>query len=261
MPEGGVGPLNVAVFDLETNGGPGSSVLSASSIVFDEGGRLLDIFNRFYLPAEPFNRWLFRIHGLTPERLLALRERIPSSPWFIEDWPELMDFWDRWNVEGLVIHNAQFDLSFLPEMAQAILPCWCSMKGLTELCALPGKGSRGGRHFKWPKLGEAVEVLCDGLGALEPPEGAALVEQSLTQYPPHVSLGDCFGLYRVMSRILARHPELVRFKPFYIPFKLPRRPSAQFRAQAREDSFTAEALAFDRKLRDLAVSPMRDGKG
>ena len=49
--------MNIAAFDLETNGYPGTSVLSASSIVFDEAGRLLAFFNRFYLPTETFNRW------------------------------------------------------------------------------------------------------------------------------------------------------------------------------------------------------------
>ena len=88
--------MNLAVFDLETNGYAGSSVLSASSIVLDEAGRMLAFFNRFYLPTEPFNPYLFRVHGLTPERLLALREHIPSAPHFIEDWPDLMEFWEHW---------------------------------------------------------------------------------------------------------------------------------------------------------------------
>lgn len=123
--------MNLAVFDLETNGYAGSSVLSASSIVLDEAGRMLAFFNRFYLPTEPFNPYLFRIHGLTPERLLALRERIPSAPHFIEDWPDLMEFWEHWNIEGIVVHNVRFDLAFLPELAQSSLRCWCSMRGLS----------------------------------------------------------------------------------------------------------------------------------
>ena len=157
--------MNIAAFDLETNGYPGTSVLSASSIVFDEAGHLLAFFNRFYLPTETFNRWLVRVHGLTLERLLALRaRRSDGSPYFVEDWPDLMAFWDHWNVRGLVIHNARFDMAFLPEAAQLLLPCWCSMRGLTEFCALPGRN-----RFKPPRLSveESMEWVFERLKAYQ----------------------------------------------------------------------------------------------
>ena len=247
--------MNLAVFDLETNGYPGTSVLSASSIAFDEAGRILGIFNRFYLPAEPFNPWLFRIHGLTPGRLLAIRARIPSPPAFIEDLPELVDFWTRWDVEGLVIHNARFDMAFLPEAVQSALPCWCSMKGLTELCALPARAGRGGGRFKWPRLGETVDILCDGPDALDPPEQAAQVERALTRRMPHVSLADCLALYRVASRVLTRTPELIRFERLFIPFRPPPGPSVPICGRAREDAFVRELLDLDQRLRELAKIP------
>ena len=109
--------MNIAVFDLETNGMSGSSVLSASSIVFDEEGVVLDFFNRFYLPQERPDGYAARIHGLTVERLLTLRENSDAPLYFSEDWPDLIAFWDAWDVEGVVVHNLSFDVSFLPEIA------------------------------------------------------------------------------------------------------------------------------------------------
>ena len=248
--------MNIAAFDLETNGYPGTSVLSASSIVFDEAGRLLAFFNRFYLPTEPFNRWLVRVHGLTLERLLALRARRPDgSPYFVEDWPDLMDFWERWQVEGVVIHNARFDLAFLPEAAQSGLRCWCSMRGLTELCALPkGPRSRGGGRYKWPRLQEAADILCNGPRALEAPEAARRVEAALGECRAHVSLADCFELYRIVSRLLAHCPERVRFTPFRLPFRTPPEPPdapGRTAARPRHDGFTAELLELEKRLRNL----------
>ncbi len=244
--------MNLAVFDLETNGYAGSSVLSASSLVLDEAGRLLAFFNRFYLPTEPFNSHLFRIHGLTPERLLALRERIPSAPHFIEDWPDLMEFWERWEIEGVVIHNARFDLAFLPELAQSSLRCWCSMRGLTELCALPKRpGSRGSGSYKWPRLQEAADILCNGPRALAPPEAARNIEAAVGEHRAHVSLADCFELYRIVARVLAHHPGCIRFSPICLPFRTPRNAPRGAEAHPRHDGFTAGLLELEGRLRSI----------
>lgn len=244
--------MNLAVFDLETNGYAGSSVLSASSIVLDEAGRILDFFNRFYLPTEPFNVRLFRIHGLTPERLLALRERIPSVPHFIEDWPDLLNFWERWKVGGIVIHNARFDVAFLPEMAQDSMRCWCSMQGLTDLCALPQRaGARGNGRYKWPRLQEAVDIVCNGPRALTPTEAARHAEEAVGECSAHVSLADCFELYRVTVRILAHHPGRMRFDPLRLPFRMPRGKPYKIYVPPRHDRFTTDLLEFEGRLRNL----------
>ncbi len=246
--------MNLAVLDFETNGYAGTSVLSASSIVFDGAGNILDVFNRFYLPVEPFNHYLTRVHGLTPGRLLAVRGALSAgySPYFIEDWPELVAFWDQWDVVGVVIHNARFDMAFLPEMVQAVLPCWCSMRGLTDLCALPKKeGSRGGGKFKWPKLGEAVNILCNGPTALTPPEAARWAEEAVADRQAHVSLADCFELYRIVARLLVHYPQLMRFKPLRLGFRTPPLPAGPFETSIspRQDAFTRALLDLDRRLR------------
>ncbi|MCR5347983.1 MAG: hypothetical protein K6E38_09445 [Fretibacterium sp.] len=246
--------MNLAVLDFETNGCAGTSVLSASSIVFDEAGRILDFFNRFYLPAEPFNRYLTRVHGLTPGRLLAVRKALSAdySLCFIEDWPALAAFWDQWDIAGLVIHNARFDMAFLPEVVQNSMPCWCSMRGLTSLCALPKKkGPRGMGGFKWPRLGEAVDVLCNGPHALVPPEAARQTEEAMEDCPAHVSLADCFELYRVIVRIQAHHPGLMCFRPLPLGFRVPRLPADDGGITGAPccDAAARTLLDFDRRLR------------
>ena len=253
--------MNIAVFDLETNGYRGASVLSASSIVFDETGRVFDFFNRFYLPVEPFDPGLVRVHGLTLSRLLTLKKRRPLVPsYFTEDWSALMSFWKEWEVKGIVIHNARFDMAFLPEAAQTVLPCWCSMRGLTNLCALPkSPGGRGGGMFKWPKLGEAVEVLCDGPNALPPTEALSCAENAVEDCRAHVSLADCFALYRVAVRVLAHRPELVRFRRIHLEFQPPKGAPCAINARPRSDAFTAGVLDLEQRLRELIEREEQSG--
>jgi DNA polymerase III epsilon subunit-like protein len=246
--------MNIAVFDLETNGLMGSSVLSASSIVFDDKGVVLDVFNRFYLPLEPYNSYVTRIHGLTFERLLALREQIEAPTHFIEDWPDLLSFWNALDVEGVVVHNLAFDTSFLPEIAQSAFLWWCSMKGLTDYCAIPKRGVSG--VFKWPKLEEVMDVVCGGPNALSPPKTTEDVENAMEGGVPHVSLFDCFELYRVVSRIVKHHRNLLRFASFVTPFRPPKvhKRCAGTRTGPSQDRFVMDVLAYERKLRSVARS-------
>jgi hypothetical protein len=257
--------MNAAVFDLETNGLRGSSVLSASSIVFSDDGGVLDVFNRFYLPLEPHNRHVTRIHGLTLGRLLALREHTEAPCHFIEDWPDLLSFWDTLDVEGVVVHNLAFDTSFLPEIAQGAFRWWCSMKGLTAYCAIPKRGVSGA--LKWPKLGEVMNIVCHGPNALEPSKATEDAENAMEGGVPHVSLFDCFELYRVVSRILKHQRDLLRFAPFVTPFHPPKI-SPQIHAHISEglayekyegmaptrDRFVMDVLAYERRLRSVARS-------
>jgi hypothetical protein len=256
--------MNIAVFDLETNGLAGSSALSASSIAFDEEGVVLDVFNRFYLPLEPHNDYTTRIHGLTPGRLAALREHIEAPFYFIEDWPDLLDFWESWDVEGVVVHNLSFDASFLPEIAQSAFRWWCSMKGLTAYCAIskrPGaQGAFTRGAFKWPKLEEVMDIVCHGPRALAPPKATedAENETAETEKFLHVSLFDCFELYRAVSRIAKHHRDLLRFAPFVTPFRPPKvcegYAGARMATAPSRDRFVMDALAYERKLRSVARS-------
>ncbi|MDR1978300.1 MAG: 3'-5' exonuclease [Synergistaceae bacterium] len=256
--------MNIAVFDLETNGMAGSSVLSASSIVFDDGGTILDVFNRFYLPLERPDPYAERVHGLTPGRLLALREHLDIPSYFVEDWPDLIEFWEARDVEGVVVHNLSFDTAFLPEIAQGAFLWWCSMKGLTAYCAIPKRpgSTRGAGTFKWPKLGEVTDVVCDGPNALEPPKATEDVENEIGEGVSHVSLSDCFALYRVVSRIAKHRGDLLQFAPFVTLFRAPRVvekrafPDVFTRTGITRprDDFVMDILAYERKLRSVARS-------
>ncbi|MDR1731006.1 MAG: hypothetical protein LBR61_02825 [Synergistaceae bacterium] len=253
--------MRVAVFDLETNGMTGSSVLSASSLVFDSHGALLGLFNRFYFPQERWDARTAQIHGLTPERLRALRAARPAPSYFLEDWPDLIDFWYERGVEGIVVHNLTFDTSFLPEIAQSAFPWWCSMRGLTDWCAIPHRPGNAGtaeKRYKWPKLREALDIFCNGPRSLPPPPRTSHIEEALGLARPHVSLWDCFELYRVVVRVALHRPDLLTFAPHVIPFQAPGKKRGRFspslfdpgdaRFFPKSDPFTEALFACEQKL-------------
>lgn len=243
--------MNIAVLDLETNGMTGSSVLSASSLVFDTEGAILGVFNHFYLSHEPPNFYATRIHGLTPERIAALRSTRKTAPYFLEEWPILLDFWENHDVAGVVVHNLTYDTAFLPEIAQGAFRWWCSMRGLTAWCAIPkrpGNFRSGGCGYKWPRLQEAADRICNGPEALEPPPETARIEGIAGDFHAHISLCDCFELYRVVVRILRHRPDLVAFAPHAVPFRPPRKRGEAPTAPPRPDRFTMNILAYEKKL-------------
>ncbi|MDR1376478.1 MAG: hypothetical protein LBJ22_03115, partial [Synergistaceae bacterium] len=172
-----------------------------------------------------------------------------------EDWPDLLNFWDALDVEGIVVHNLAFDTSFLPEIAQSAFRWWCSMKGLTTYCAIPKRPGNVTGKFKWPKLEEVTSLVCNGPNALTPPQATEDAENAVEEGTSHVSLFDCFELYRVVSRIVKHRGDLLRFAPCATPFRPPRvhEKNAAFPATApSRDRFIADVLAYERKLRSVA---------
>jgi len=82
------------VFDVESNGFRGTSVLSASSIVFDGDGKILDYFNRFYFPEESgIDSGALRVHRLTLERIAYFRREGGYADHFLQDA-------DSWRTSG-----------------------------------------------------------------------------------------------------------------------------------------------------------------
>lgn len=249
--------MNIAVLDLETNGMAGSSVLSASSLVFNTEGAILDLFNHFYEPHEPINHYAVRVHGLTPQRLASLRSAIRAPRYFLEEWPDLLDFWGSYRVAGIAVHNLTYDTSFLPEIIQGTFRWWCSMRGLTARCAIlrrPGNLKKSGYEYKWPRLQEAADILCNGPKALEPPDETARIEALMAEAYAHVSLYDCFELYRIIVRIARHDPGLIEFAPHVISFRAPRERGGFPDESPRHDQFTMNILAYEKKLRSVIQS-------
>lgn len=196
--------MNFAVLDLETNGFKGRSVVSASSLVFDENGRIRDFFNRYYLPTEKPDQGAINVHGLTPSRINHLRMGASYPLFFADDCDSLDIFWKHYDISGIVVHNLEFDTSFLPANIKKSWKWWCSMKGLTDFCRIPGKRGK----YKWPRLEEAKRVTAK---AFHGTQEVVRAEKSISEQLCHNSLSDCFDLYSVFTRIWSNRKELVQF--------------------------------------------------
>ena len=244
------------VFDVESNGFRGTSVLSASSIVFDVDGRILDFFNRFYFPEEGrIDPGALRVHRLSLERIAYLRRRDEYAGHFLQDVDALADFWRGWGVRGIIVHNLNFDISFLPRVPGfTSLSWWCSMTGLTNFCRLP----RRKEMYKWPKMAEAAAAVRESCPT---PEAVAENERSMGGPVPHYSLSDCFELYGAAARILNDCPELVIFDR-HSWRHMPPRPRLVVGATLHnpaplKDDFVAEGLAYEANLADAVGQPDR----
>lgn len=96
-------------------------------------------------------------HGLTQERLTA--DGVPIAE-ALGGYLELFD-----QAELIAGFNVEYDLKLirgelrrlgLPDR-YAERPVFCAMRAATPICCLPKKSGAG---FKFPKLGEALEILC-----------------------------------------------------------------------------------------------------
>ena len=96
-------------------------------------------------------------------------------------------------------------------------------------------------------------MLCNGPLALSPTKELRRAEETVNELQAHVSLADCFELYRLAVRVRLHHPDRMRFLPFSVPFRPPRKPPETFRTPLpQHDPFTEELRAFERTL--LALS-------
>ncbi len=104
-----------AVFDLETNGFKGASTVSASSIVFTAEGEDRRLFQPFLSLRKsvqiigPSESTGSRRSG---SRTFARKNAILPTSW--RTGPSLAAFWERWNPEGIVVHNLSFRLYSSP---------------------------------------------------------------------------------------------------------------------------------------------------
>ncbi|HPI98879.1 MAG TPA: hypothetical protein PLV56_09050, partial [Synergistales bacterium] len=198
--------MNLAVLDLETNGLTGTSVLSASSLVFTEEGRILDFFHRYYLPMETPDPGALKVHGLTPARITWLRHGYEHPAFFADDWESLTLFWKSNHVDRICVHNLSFDISFIPYEGIKDFNWWCSMIGLTGYCAITGRMGKP----KWPRLAEAKNIIFE---KMTPPTEVLENEKEIGFQICHNSLSDCIDLYGILARVMKNRPEIIDFRP------------------------------------------------
>ena len=83
--------MNIIIFDVETNGMEGSSVLSLSALKCKINDYnevyIIDKFNRFYfrVPGEKLNRKAIEINGLKDSMIAQLRENNNYPLYFKKD--------------------------------------------------------------------------------------------------------------------------------------------------------------------------------
>jgi hypothetical protein len=100
-------------------------------------------------------------------------------------------------------------------------------------------------------LGEVADIVCNGPRRLPPPEATEKAENAVGEGTAHVSLFDCFALYRVVTRILNSQENLLRFAPFVMYFRPPRKRPVPKTAEALplRDCFVEDVLDYERKVR------------
>jgi hypothetical protein len=142
------------------------------------------------------------------------------------------------------------------------------MRGLTLYCAIPkrpGNVKNGEKRCKWPKLSEAADIICNGPDALPPPAETERLEAEVGEGAAHVSLADCFELYRIVSRIARHRGDLLQFASSVIAFRPPKTPRSALAFEETflpaPDRFTANILHYEQKLQGRRPWTRYQGRG
>ncbi|MBP6063293.1 MAG: hypothetical protein KA493_04480 [Fusobacteriaceae bacterium] len=106
----------IIVFDFETNGFNGTSVLSLSAIkalVLPNGIQEIDRFNRFYYrtPGEFVNPAAINVNGLDESTICKLRGEADYPKHYIDDIESFIEFCG--DTDHFIAHNFSFDKDFL----------------------------------------------------------------------------------------------------------------------------------------------------
>lgn len=147
--------IEVVFFDTETNGlKTNNSVLSISAIktLVDFNNKTIDIldkYERFYFPEEPYNYDAISVNGLTKEYVTKKRNRVDYPVYFNKDQMAFFQFCGE--IKHFIAHNIEFDRKFLN---RNLPKQFCTMKSNTDIIKLPPQ--RVGTRYKWPKLEEAT---------------------------------------------------------------------------------------------------------
>ncbi len=147
------------VFDLETNGFHGSSVLSISAQKFYllRGKKIVSFgeYHRYYFPIEQYNWAAVKVNGLNKKTVIEKRGDSKYALHFEDDLEDFRDWCE--DIQHFVGHNIiKFDCSFFPSDFP-FTHVYDTMKETTDICKMPPTGSYGG--FKSPKLAEAASFF------------------------------------------------------------------------------------------------------
>lgn len=141
---------HIIIFDVETNGFKGSSVLSVSGLKVkyvknSNSFEIIDKFSRYYFRNrdEILNEEAVYLNGLTDEKINSLREGQNYPLYFENDVDSFKKFCD--NPVLYVAHNISFDTQFIPFISDKD-NVFCKMKNNTHT----------NRNGKWPKLEETA---------------------------------------------------------------------------------------------------------
>lgn len=151
--------MRVLIFDTETSGFPerGGKLLQFAAHIcdlsFDEPLTVQEFSTLVKCPDE-IDPGALAIHGITREMTETGMDPHSVCRWLIGAAKK---------CDLIVAHNSSFDIKVMDyEFRRADLGgfnpqnVFCTMKASTELCELPGQFGT----FKWPKLEEALPILC-----------------------------------------------------------------------------------------------------
>jgi len=146
----------IVIFDVETNGMKGSSVLSISAIRLKIDSSLkkwekTGEYNRFYYrnQGENINYGAVNVNGLTDEVITEKRIDYDYPEYFEKDISSFEEFCR--GVDHFVAHNINFDESFIPFKLKYKFDTM--LENIDEVKS--GWNSRT-NSYKWPKLIECA---------------------------------------------------------------------------------------------------------
>ena len=150
--------MRVLIFDTETSGFPekGGKLVQFAAHICDLSfidTLTVQEFSTLVKCPDPVPDEVLAIHGISQEMSQTGIDPKQVCQWFLGAAAR---------ADLIVAHNSAFDMKVMEyefERAQiaerANTPVFCTMKASTDLCRLPGKYG-----FKWPKLAEAMDILC-----------------------------------------------------------------------------------------------------
>lgn len=145
--------MEFIVFDIESNGLVGSSVLSISALkikVLTDKLEIIDSYNRYYYKKaeENINYRALQVNGLTEPMIQKYRANSNYPLYFHQDIDSLQAFIGT--CQHFVAHNISFDQSFLPF---SLKHTYCTMQ---NNYAIVKSYNRYGK-YKNPRLNECLQ--------------------------------------------------------------------------------------------------------